>query len=312
MPEPKNQFPDLPETFDLNELKGVFSAEEIAELAAGDDPVVKLDPETPKESDTETLGDQDKAALEAAQLAQQTAQQQQQAADEAKRVAAEAQKAQEPPVEIPDTAEADAVIKAFDAKLDEIQTKYDDGDMTRAEMNAAVKALNDQVSDAKVTISRATEIIQTEQAKANTRWNSALDTFKAAGNEALWSQEHVKGFDASLKAVTGNPENSGLPFDALIKLAARQYQATFEARTGQTLTIGQAPKPADPKPQAQQKQERPDAPQLLGGLNGDGGLSVDDGTFAAIDRTMDSDPLAAEKMLARLPAATREAYLRGA
>lgn len=304
MPEPKQQYPDLPETFDLNELKGIFSAEEIAELAAGDDPVVNLDPETPKESDTETLADQDKAALEAAQAAQQTAEQQ--------NPAAEAQQQQEPPVEIPDTTQADAVIKGFDAELDKIQEKYDAGDMTRAEMNAAVKSLNDQVSDAKVIVARATEIIQSEQAKANTRWNSALDTFKAAGNEVLWSQEHVGGFDASLKAVTGNPDNASLSFDSMIKLAARQYQATYEARTGKTLTISQAQKPADPRQKPQEQQKRPDAPQLLGGLNGDGGLSVDDGTFAAIDRQMDIDPLAAEKMLARLPAATREAYLRGA
>lgn len=313
MNAPTNQFPDLPETFDLNELKGVFSDEEIAALAEGDDPIVKLD-EEPKPAEP-GLAAEDDAALAAAQAAQQAAQQaqQQQAQPEPAKAAEET-----PPVEIPDTTAADAVVKGFDAKLEEIQQKYDDGDMTRAEMNAAVKAASAELAEAQSTIDRATQLIQDQQQQAEAKWLGALDTFKAAGNEALWSEAHVKGFDAELRRVTDtriHPEFAGKSFDFLIKTAAARYSTAYEQLTGQKV---QATTP-QPKPQGQQQSQqqqtppkRPDAPQLLSGLNGDGGMSVDDGTFAAIDRTADTDPFAAEKMIAKLSGDALESYLRGA
>lgn len=310
MNAPTNQFPDLPETFDLNELKGVFSDEEIAALAEGDDPIVKM--EEPTKPADPGLADEDAAALAAAQSAQQAAQQaqQSQAQPEPAKAADEP-----PPVEIPDTTAADAVIKSFDAKLEEIQQKYDDGDMTRAEMNAAVKAASAELAEAQSTIDRATQLIQDQQQQAEAKWLGALDTFKAAGNEALWSEAHVKGFDAELRRVTDtriHPEFAGKPFDFLIRTAAARYATAYEQLTGQKV---QATTP-QPKAQGQQQQnptppKRPDAPQLLSGLNGDGGMSVDDGTFAAIDRTADTDPFAAEKMISKLSGEALENYLRG-
>lgn len=308
MNAPTNQFPDLPETFDLNELKGVFSDEEIAALAEGDDPIVKLDPEAAKPDDA-SLANDDAAALAAAQAAQQAAQQQQAQPEPAK--AAD----EPPPIEIPDTAAADAIVKGFDTKLEEIQQKYDDGDLTRAEMAAAVKAATAELAEAQSTIDRATELIQTQQQQAEAKWLGALDQFKAAGNEALWNETHLKGFDAELRRVTDariHPEFAGKPFDFLIKTAAARYSTAYEQLTGQKVQA------STPKPQAQSQTQqtqtppkRPDAPQTLSGLNGDGGMSVDDGTFAAIDRTADTDPFQAEKMIARLSGEALDNYLRG-
>lgn len=318
MNAPTNQFPDLPETFDLNELKDIFSAEEIAAMAEGDDPLVKLpDPETKTDADSVTA--QDEAAMADAIAAAAEAAKQAQTQPAAEK---QDQQVEEPPIELPDTRVAEEILQSYDSKLEEIQRKYDEGELSAAEMTAEVKKLTQDQIQAQRTVDEATRIITEANERNNQRWMASLETFKAAGNEVLWSPEHVKGFDASLKRVTNaqiHPEFAGKPFDFLIQTAARLYAAQHEAVTGKTLAIGAAKPKAQQTttPAAEQKalprtDPRPDAPQLLGGLNGDGGLSVDDGTFAAIDRAYEKDPFEGERMLASLSPQQRELYLRGA
>lgn len=307
MNEPVDKTPPMPETFDLAELKDIFSAEEIAAMAEGDDPIVKLpDPKNPEPA-TETLADQDAEAIAAAQAAAEAAKQAQQPPAE------QQQKPQEPiQADVPDTTQAQEILDAHDAKLEAIQDKYDAGDLTRAEMKAEVARLSDERAQAVSTISRATEIIEQNKQSAEQLWLNSLDAFKAAGNEVLWSPDHLKGFDASLRRVTNpaiHPEFQGKPFDFLIQTAAKLYASQHEALTSQKLDLGGIAQPKQQKAEVKRDQ-RPDAPQLLGGLNGDGGLAVDDGTFAAIDRTSENDPFAAEAMMQRLSPAQLDAYLR--
>jgi hypothetical protein len=306
MNTPTNQFPDLPDTFDLAELKGVFSDEEIRAMAEGDDPMVTLpDPDAAPPEPDATLDAQNLEAVAAAQQAQAAA------------IAAQKPVAPEPEsdialIEVPDTAAAQAVLDAQAQKIDEIQQKYDDGDMTKAEMAAALSKLADEQAAARQQIREAEQVIQQAQAQANDKWNSTLEGFKAAGNEALWSPDHVQGFDAQLRQVTAKAGELGLrSFESMIRLAARNYAAAYEERTGQALRLAHFPgqKPAQQQKAEPRRDPRPDAPQLLGGLNGDGGMAQDDGTFAAIDRAATQDPFEAERLLSRLSAQDLEKYL---
>jgi len=324
MPDPVSQFPDLPDTFDLAELKGVFSDEEIKALSEGDDPVVVLpDPNAKAEPDPASLEAEDDEVLRTALEAQKPAAPAAPAPvvpDPAVQPAATAEEEpDEPPIEIPDTAAAEATVQALDAQMDALQQQYDDGDLTAAEMKAQVNALIKEQAKAQAQIDRAAEIIQEAQNKANDLWINSLNKFKDAGNADLWSDDHRPGFDASLKRVTNfkiSPENAGKSFATLIKIAAAQYAATYEATTGQKLVLGKTaapPTPADPgKPSVPAVPKRPDAPQLLGDLNGDGGMSINDGTFAAIDKVAASDPFQAERMMSTLSPDAMDAYLRGA
>jgi hypothetical protein len=294
---PPNQ---LPETFDLKDLEGVFTDEELKALSEGDDPVVVLpDPAKPYPDAGDTLAAADAAALAAAQ-------------PPVAEPVQEPAKVQEPVIEVPDTKDAEAVVAGFDAKLEDIQTKYDGGDLTAAEMKAALKALNAEQAQAMATISRAEEAIVAQNTARETAWLNQLNAFKAAGNEALWSADHINGFDASLKRVTDtriHPEMAGKPFDVLISTAATLYAAQQKALTGVDIPLGKAAT-TTPQPRTVPNEPRPDAPVLLGGLNGDGGMAVDDGSFAAVDRI--TDPFEMEAKMAAMSPEAYEQYLRTA
>lgn len=320
MPDPVSQFPDLPDTFDLAELKGVFTEEEIKALSEGDDPVVVLpDPAAKQDPDPASLQAEDDEVLKTALEAQQKANpapapaaETQPPAQVEQQPAAEEEPG-EPVLEVPDTTAAEATVQALETQIDALQQKYDDGDLTATEMKAQMAALVKEQAKAQAVIDSAAQIIETAQQRANEAWVNSLNKFKDAGNADLWSDTHRAGFDAQLKLVTSNPDNTAtMKFPALIRLAAQQYAAAYEARTGQKLELNKAPAPPVPAQQQQQQQQRrPDAPQLLGNLNGDGGLSKDDGRFTAIDRIANTDPFQAEREMARLSAVDMEAYLRG-
>lgn len=310
MTDPVSKFPDLPDTFDLAELKGTFTDEEIKALSEGDDPIVVLpDPGAKQDPDPESLQAEDdevlRTALEAANPVAPAP------APAAAPVSEE--EPGEPVFEVPDTTAAETIIQALDAKMDALQVKYDDGDLTASELKAQVKAIISEQAKAQSVIDSAQQIIQDAQAEANNSWIASLNKFKDAGNASLWGDDHRGGFDAQLKTVTSDPGNAAMKFPAMIKLAAKQYADAYEARTGKAIDLGAAPTLTTKTTVPQiQPQKRPDAPQLLGNLNGDGGMSTDDGTFVAIDRIATTDPFQAEREMAKLSPDAMDKYLRGA
>ena len=141
-------------------------------------------------------------------------------------------------------------------------------------------------------------------------WMAGLDAYRAKGNEFLWSPEHVENWDRALKAVNGNQLYRTLPFQKQFELAHDMYAANHKAVTGQAIP-GSKTAQAAPDAQApgRRTDPRPEPVQTLAGFNGDSNAAMDDGTFAAIDRRMMTDPLGAEKMLMRLPADQQDAFL---
>lgn len=220
-----------------------------------------------------------------------------------------------PQPQLPDTTQAEAIIAKVDADLEALALKYDDGELTRAEWMAQQKALVQQQAAAQVTIEKAQSIVTDVRTQRLETFNGLLNAYKAQPDNAiLWSQEHIGGWDAALRAVTGNPAYADLPLDRQISLAHDFYSANVKAMTGNALPRARVEAgtatPAAPAAKPGPRQEpRPEPVQTLAALNGDTAASITDGTFAAIDRQAEVSPFTAEEMFARMTPQQQRDYL---
>jgi hypothetical protein len=277
----------IPEDFTLESLSSSLTEGEIAALNDGEDPI--LTPEV------------DPAEAEAAALADQ------QQADAAARAA---QQQQAPaPQQMPDTTAAEAIIAKTTADIDALEDRFDAGELSLPEKKEAMRALIAQQAQAQAQLERASEIAQQNVQSARAQFYSALDQFKAKA-PFLWSDEHLGGWDAALKTVTGSPAYVQLSMEQKINLAHDMYAANYKAMSGgkaiPAIAGGKAQDGSAPK---EKRTDERDPVQTLGDFNTDSNASIEDGTFAVIDRKMGEDPIAAEKMFNRLTPDQQQAYL---
>lgn len=303
MPKPDQ----LPEEFDLSELDKHLTEAEIEALKAGEEPLIPPDNAAElAEAEAARVAAEEAASVKAAQDAAQ--------ADALK---AQQQAAQQP-IQIPDTSAAEAEVNRIGGEIEALLEKYDNADITREQFQQQQTALVKQQAAAQAQIEAAAQIATSAAQQRIVQWNASLEAFKAANAaqaEALWSADHIQGWDAALRAVTGSQAYASMPFDRQIGLAYDLYAAEVKAVTGKALPgMTQAPAPQqqpEAAPVGKRTDPRPDPVQTLGGLNGADDSLVTDGSFSAIDKMMAIDPIQAEKLLAQLPEDKYDAYMRG-
>lgn len=278
-------FDHLPEDFTLENLQAAgFSQQEIDALNEGDDPAFPemlnaAEPETPAQPGHEPEPQAPAAAPQPVQI------------------------------EIPDTAGAAEKLARFDAEMDEITTRYDDGEITRAEMQEQLTRIAREHAEAKAALEAAAALQKAQESQMAAQrqaivrqWEAACETYRAQ-HPALFSDEHLAGFDQAVRAVTGDPGLSHLTMQQMLDRAAESYRLNYTARTGKV--IGAAA-PADPgKPQLRTDPREPPI-QTLAGVNGETTSDLNAGLFAAIDAT--EDPIRREAMIAKLTPSQLEAY----
>lgn len=292
----QDQARTIPEEFDIKELEAHLTEAEIEALK-----------EAPADDAVTTAAQVTGQAQPAAETTQATAPVVQQ---------------QPVKIEIPDTSSAEKAVKDADSELAAIEDKiaklldaYDEGEMTRAEYQAQQIELSKQQANiigqkaaAQQLISNA-EAIAGQVAKSNTEiWYDTLDNWGKANPDAaavLNSPKMLPEWDQALRSVNSTAVYRDLPHEARIALAYDFLRSSVKATTGQMLpelkAQAAAPK-AEAKREGPREDDRPDAIQTLGGLNAADDRMVSDGQFAAIDRKMMEDPLAAERMLEELQA----------
>lgn len=282
MPETNTLHEDMPVDFTLESLAKHFTQAEIDAMQLGDNPVFPPAGPSPEEV----------AAQEAAA-----------------KTLADAEVAKTNAVQVPDTTDAEALIAQIDTNLDALKSKFDDGDLTYAEWMAQQTALIKQQAQAQVQIERAAEVISKNAAQRRDDWFAVGDAYKAAGNEFLWSPEHIDNWHAALIAVNGNAEYRDVPFQRQYELAHDLYAANVKAITGKPIKAATTDAPAKEQAENEPIGKRPEPFQNLGGFNGDVGATLDDGSYAAADRLCAKDPIAGEQLISSWPASKQQEYL---
>lgn len=307
----------LPPAFTLEELQAHLTEAEIAKLAEGDDPLVKLpeaaesDGDEPEDDDDAGDGENDgddetKAEAEAGD-------------------AAEAAEAPDPVFNPADTTEAKATIDSAAAERKALRDAYNDGELTDDEFDAKMDALNDSIVEAKAAIKEAEKAEAQSLEAMQAAWFSKVDAFLDANpafrdntpNPKLEGNSYLTALDTVMKAVNQDARYAGMTMNERIEASAKIVRAYVQQQTGADIPgldrKGGAAKEKDARATAKAKVaeqgKRPDPVQTLGNVTAATETEIEDSRFAAIDKAEGMD---AEAMFQRMTPAEQKAFLRGA
>ena len=305
----------LPPAFTLEELQAHLTEAEIAKLAEGDDPLVKLpeaeesdgdEPEDDDDPGEDDGDDETKAEAEAGD-------------------AAEAAEAPDPVFNPADTTEAKATIDSAAAERKALRDAYNDGELTDDEFDAKMDALNDSIVEAKAAIKEAEKAEAQSLEAMQAAWFSKVDAFLDANpafrdntpNPKLEGNSYLTALDTVMKAVNQDARYAGMTMNERIEASAKIVRAYVQQQTGADIPgldrKGGAAKEKDARATAKAKVaeqgRRPDPVQTLGNVTAATETEIEDSRFAAIDKAEGMD---AEAMFQRMTPAEQKAFLRGA
>ena len=222
----------LPPAFTLEELQAHLTEAEIAKLAEGDDPLVKLpeaavsDGDEPKDDDDAGDGEDDgddetKAEAEAGD-------------------AAKAAEAPDPVFNPADTAEAKATIDSAAAERKALRDAYNDGELTDDEFDAKMDDLNDSIVEAKAAIKEAEKAEAQSLEAMQTAWFSKVDAFLDANpafrdntpNPKLEGNSYLTALDTVMKAVNQDARYADMTMSERIEASAKIVRAYVQQQTG--------------------------------------------------------------------------------
>lgn len=276
-----------PNVFTLDQLVDALTPAEIEALKEED--LVAAEPEVPAADDP--VADAQRTVDEVTQAAQ----------------AAQQEQAEPSVPSAPQTGEIEAQIAAYDAKLDELATKYEDGDLAFADFTAQQRALAKEQAALEVQLDQARESVSSAQQTWEQAWYAKVDAHMSQYPE-LQQGDAMAGFDRALRAVTADQTYAQLTMQQKIDLAHRNLANELAITKGVKIGIPGAESMQE-KRQGPRTDARDDAPITLAGINGAPASNVDDGTFAHIERLMETDPIKAEKAVAALSDEQRNAFL---
>ena len=309
----------LPPAFTLEELQAHLTEAEIAKLAEGDDPLVKLpdaaesDGDEPEDDDDPGEDDGDDDGDDATKA---------EAGD-----AAEAAEAPDPVFNPADTAEAKATIDSAAAERKALRDAYNDGELTDDEFDAKMDALNDSIVEAKAAIKEAEKAEAQSLEAMQAAWFSKVDAFLDANpafrdntpNPKLEGNSYLTALDTVMKAVNQDARYAGMTMNERIEASAKIVRAYVQQQTGADIPgldrKGGAAKEkekdarATAKAKVAEQGKRPDPVQTLGNVTAATETEIEDSRFAAIDKAKGMD---AEAMFQRMTPAEQKAFLRGA
>lgn len=200
-------------------------------------------------------------------------------------------------------ADIEAQKTAIEAQRDEIAQKFEDGDMTAREFQAENRKLDKKDSDLDWLVRKAELSAETTQAQTEATWYQSTSEFLADHPEIMKNELVYNAFDAVVRKITGDKANHGLSDRKQLEKAHAEWAEALGIK------VEPAPKtPAAKAPAATAKGKR-DLPPNLGTVPAATASETDDGKYAALDRLIDTDPLAYEAALAKMSPAETDAYL---
>ena len=320
----------LPPAFTLEELQAHLTEAEIAKLAEGDDPLVKL-PEAPEKAgvDAGDDNDDDDDPDDEGDDADEGDGEGKGDGDDATKAeagdAAEAAEAPDPVFNPADTAEAKATIDSAAAERKALRDAYNDGELTDDEFDAKMDALNDSIVEAKAAIKEAEKAEAQSLEAMQAAWFSKVDAFLDANpafrdntpNPKLEGNSYLTALDTVMKAVNQDARYAGMTMNERIEASAKIVRAYVQQQTGADIPgldrKGGVAKEKDARATAKAKVaeqgRRPDPVQTLGNVTAATETEIEDSRFAAIDKAEGMD---AEAMFQRMTPAEQKAFLRGA
>lgn len=200
-----------------------------------------------------------------------------------------------------------ARLEAIEAEKDALYTKFDEGELSAAEMKAQVKALDTE--DRLLTV-RKSEAERYEK-DFETRWENDVKGWMADHAEvrtAIAVPANLESFDKIVRAYTGSALSDGLSNAEILDRALDE----FNRRHPDVIPVpGAKPKPKAEHPaDAARRANPPKAVPTLSHIPASDIMDTGEGKVAALDGLAARDPERHEEQLLRMSEAERDRYLQ--
>lgn len=195
--------------------------------------------------------------------------------------------------------DADAKLKELADKRAELRKQYDDGDITFDELESA----RDEIAKQEKVIERAqlkAELSsEMQQQQVVNDWQRDVNTFLDANPEYRDNTVRYNALDMMVRQIGASEEAAKLTGPQVLAKAHAELQKAFGVAA-----------PAEKKGEGNgKKPPKVDLPPSLGKLPAAESNDTNGGKYAALDRLLETDPLAHEDALAKMSASERDAYL---
>ncbi|QKW95340.1 hypothetical protein [Ralstonia phage RPZH3] len=202
--------------------------------------------------------------------------------------------------EVPE--DADAKLKGLADKRADLRKQYDDGDITFDELESA----RDEITKEEKAIERAQlkaeMAAEMQQQQTVNDWNRDVNSFLDANPEYRASDVRYQALDMMVRKIGGAPEAAKMTGPQVLAKAHEELQKAFGVAAPAKKDEGNGKGEKKPPPKV-------DVPPSLGKLPAAENNDTQGGKYAALDRLLETDPLAHEDALMKLSASERESYL---
>lgn len=202
--------------------------------------------------------------------------------------------------EVPE--DADAKLKGLADKRADLRKQYDDGDITFDELESA----RDEITKEEKAIERAQlkaeMAAEMQQQQTVNDWNRDVNSFLDANPEYRASDVRYQALDMMVRKIGGAPEAAKMTGPQVLAKAHEELQKAFGVAAPAKKDEGNGKGEKKPPPKV-------DVPPTLGKLPAAENNDTQGGKYAALDRLLETDPLAHEDALMKLSASERESYL---
>lgn len=198
--------------------------------------------------------------------------------------------------------DADAKLKEISTKKEELITQFDDGDITAKEYQQQLDALAKQEREIERALDKAELAAQMEKQQKYNEWIGTVNAFLDANRPYKDNPRLYRALDQEVKDVANTPEAANWTGSQILKKAHENLVEAFGLAKDTT------PEPKGNKTSI----PKPDIPPTLGKVPAADTNDTSGGKYAALDRLAQTNPIAYEEALAKMPDVEREAYLASA
>lgn len=198
--------------------------------------------------------------------------------------------------------DAETKLKELGDKRADLRKQYDDGDITFDELESA----RDEITKEEKAIERAQlkaeMAAEMQQQQTVNDWNRDVNSFLDANPEYRASDVRYQALDMMVRKIGGAPEAAKMTGPQVLAKAHEELQKAFGVAAPAKKDEGNGKGEKKPPPKV-------DVPPSLGKLPAAESNDTQGGKYAALDRLLETDPLAHEDALMKLSASERESYL---
>lgn len=201
-------------------------------------------------------------------------------------------------------ADADAKLTEIGQKKSALSDQFENGDITAKEYQTGLDTLNKEERGIERAVEKAQIAAEMRQQQETNNWLTQVQDFISAKQpEYSTSTVRYMALDAFVRQLGSDPANANM---AGAQILAEAHKRVIE-------DLGEA-KPAKGQPQAKAegqplKGSQAKPPKTLGKVPASDHNDMNDGKYAALDRLMDTDPIAFEEKLAGMSPTERDDYL---